>query len=673
MTVITVGQGNEYLTMASAVQASSAGDTIDVQAGTYTNDFLTITHDLTLDAVGGTVTMLATVPPPDEKALIDEGGSGVAVSITGFDISGVSIPDDAGADGAGIRYEGGTLSLTDDVVHDNQDGLLANADPAGTITISASTFADNGTDTGSGAGFDHDIYVGAIATLTVTGSTVTGAILGHEIKSRAAATTITGSSIEDGPGGTASYDIDLPNGGVASITGNVIEKAATAQNPIVITFGEEGSAPADSSLLVSGNTILDDDDSPSSIGVNNDTSAVATVTGNALYGLTLADLVSGPAVSAGNTVLPSEPALDAATPAAGSGMADALSEGILACFVRDTRILTARGEVAVQALAVGDLVVTALGRGATLKPVRWIGRCRIDLARHPWPEAARPVRIREGALGERTPHRDLLVSPGHRLRLEGGLVCASELVNGATVVQEAPPRVECWYVEYWHVELDGHDVLLAEGAEAESYQDTGNRGAFEDGAVAALHPLPDAGADARAPEPCLPYAAAGPALRERLAVRAVALGWRRERAPLPWLEADGARVLPVRRHDRYRFVLPRGCTAAWLRSRAGRPCDTSDVADGRRLGMLLHRMALGGPGEAGGLREVALEHPLLARGFHPVERAEGGWVLRWTDGAALLPLAELAPGATVLEIGVDQDVLFWVAPREEAGAASVAA
>jgi hypothetical protein len=160
------------------------------------------------------------------------------------------------------------------------------------------------------------------------------------------------------------------------------------------------------------------------------------------------------------------------------------------CFARGTRILTARGEVAVEALVVGDLAVTASG---SQRPIVWIGRRRLDLSRHIRPERVNPVRIEAGALAPNVPARDLVVSPEHALWLDDAFVCAGDLVNGATVRQEA------WReVEYFHVELESHDILLAEGAPAESYLDCGNRRNFENGGDGVtLHPEWTASADPR--------------------------------------------------------------------------------------------------------------------------------------------------------------------------------
>lgn len=310
MTTLNVGTGQQYTTIAAAVAASSSGDTVAVQAGTYTNDFVTISHNLTLDAAGGTVKMVATQQPPNGKAIIDEGGSGVAVTINGFDISGATVPD---GNGAAIRYEGGSLTLNNDTIHGNQDGLLSAADPNGTITINGSNFYGNGTGTGG----THNIYVGAVGSLTVQNSTITGANVGHDIKSRAANTTITGNTITDANGGTASYEIDLPNGGNATITGNVIAKGANASNPIAIAFGEEGSVYAGSSLTVQGNTMVNDYTVHHAIAVWNATNASATFTGNSLYGWS--DVSSGTVAVSGNTVLASEPALGSLTAGSSTG------------------------------------------------------------------------------------------------------------------------------------------------------------------------------------------------------------------------------------------------------------------------------------------------------------------------------------------------------------------
>jgi hypothetical protein len=154
------------------------------------------------------------------------------------------------------------------------------------------------------------------------------------------------------------------------------------------------------------------------------------------------------------------------------------------CFHEDTRVMTARGEVAVKDLAIGDMVVTAHGRGPVLQPVVWIGKRRVNLARHPNRAVAEPILIRAGALGENVPFRDLRVSPEHALFVEGRLVPAGLLVNGTSIVREPWWRVVTWY----HVELPEHGLLMAEGAPAESYFDAGNRSMFGEGALAALFP-----------------------------------------------------------------------------------------------------------------------------------------------------------------------------------------
>jgi hypothetical protein len=197
---------------------------------------------------------------------------------------------------------------------------------------------------------------------------------------------------------------------------------------------------------------------------------------------------------------------------AGGGADSVFGAGsFFVCFAGGTRIRTDRGEAAVESLRAGDLVATVSGRGAPLKPVLWVGRRRVVLAGHPNADAIAPVRIRAGALAENTPSRDLLVSPDHCMFLDGALVAARLLVNGTSITVEAGLAE----VTYYHVELEGHDVLLAEGAAAESWLDCDNRAWFENAPVARIGvggTLAEAGSGWDASRACAPLLHGGEAL-----------------------------------------------------------------------------------------------------------------------------------------------------------------
>jgi hypothetical protein len=297
--ILAVGPGQQYSTIGAAIAASQNGDTIQVQAGTYTNDFATINDNITLQGVGGMVNMVGTQQIPNGKAILITNGD---ETINNFSFSGAQVAD---ANGAGIRYQAGNLILNNDYFHDNQDGLLSAPNPTGTITINNSEFAHNGI----GDGRTHNLYVGDIGALTINDSYFHDAIVGHEIKSRAETTIIENSRIQNGPTGTASYGIDLPNGGNALIENNVIEKGPMAQNPVIITSGEEGGVYANTSLNVDFNTVLNDLTSSSALAVRNSTSATAEIMGNQFYGLTNNQIASGLYSLSNNTFLTSEPAL----------------------------------------------------------------------------------------------------------------------------------------------------------------------------------------------------------------------------------------------------------------------------------------------------------------------------------------------------------------------------
>ncbi|MBS0639889.1 MAG: Hint domain-containing protein, partial [Proteobacteria bacterium] len=341
-----------------------------------------------------------------------------------------------------------------------------------------------------------------------------------------------------------------------------------------------------------------------------------------------------------------------------------------ACFAEGTLITTAAGAVPVEHLAAGDLILTISGQ---YRPVRWIGTRAVDLARHPQPELAQPIRFRAGCIADGAPARDLFLSPDHAVFHDGRLIPARLLVNGASIMRETAWR----RVTYYHVELDSHDVLFSEGLTTESYLDTGNRAMFSNGGGATvLHPDFAGGQAARVAQSYAPFTddpAVLEPLWQQLATRATRLGWRLPEAPVTTsdpglcIEAGGRRVAPLMDGDgRAVFVVPRGVRSVRLMSRAAVPGALQPwVADSRRLGVLVARLAW----RRGTERvDVALDDPDLAEGWWAPEWHDARTLRRWTDGAA--GLAVPGEGTWLLEVTVAATLDY---PLVEAGMARRAA
>ena len=146
-----------------------------------------------------------------------------------------------------------------------------------------------------------------------------------------------------------------------------------------------------------------------------------------------------------------------------------------ACYCAGTLIRTDRGDRAVETLAIGDTLVTVNG---ALRAIRWIGRRSYTGRFLTRQTHLLPIRIEAGALADDVPARDLLVSPKHAMLLDGLLVPAELLVNGATIVQERHMS----QVDYFHIELDTHDAIWAEGAASETFVDDDSRAMFHNAA-----------------------------------------------------------------------------------------------------------------------------------------------------------------------------------------------
>ena len=248
--VIRVGPTRTIKTIAESAILARAGALIEVDSGEYAGDVALWTQDrLTLRAVGGRVKLIAAGAATEGKAIwVMRGGQ---MSVDGFDFVGARVPS---RNGAGIRFEKGMLHLRNCTFIDNENGILTSNQADAELVIENSEFGGNG----HGDGRSHNLYVGAIARLTVTGSYFHHAKSGHLLKSRAAENHIFFNRLADGPGGRASYELEFATGGIAYVVGNIIQQSAQTENPHLISFGAEGYAWPRNELYLINNTLVDD-------------------------------------------------------------------------------------------------------------------------------------------------------------------------------------------------------------------------------------------------------------------------------------------------------------------------------------------------------------------------------------------------------------------------------
>ena len=276
---LEVGPGKQYPAPSAASQAAKPGDTVAIQPGEYFDCATWSARGLVVEGVGDASKVVIT-----DKAC---GGKGLFITtapditIRNLTLTRARVPD---GNGAGIRAEAPGLVVDHVRFINNQNGILA-AFTGGTVTVRDSDFVHNGTCDASCA---HGIYAGHLDLLRVEHSRFSDTQRGHHIKSRALRTEIVGNTITDGPTGTASYLVDISNGGTVVVRDNTMEKGPNAENHTgAIVIGAEGVTQPTREITVENNTFRNDGTYQTSFVVNR-TATEAVLRNNRLSGNTKA-------------------------------------------------------------------------------------------------------------------------------------------------------------------------------------------------------------------------------------------------------------------------------------------------------------------------------------------------------------------------------------------------
>ena len=245
--ILRVGPGRPFAAPAEAAKAAKDGDVVEFDAGVYAGGVAVWRQNhIVLRGAGGMAHMQAAGRHVQGKGIWVIKGNGVRVEHVEF--SGARVAD---RNGAGIRQEGKDLSVCNGYFHDNENGLLGGG---GEVLIEYSEFARNG----AGDGLSHNIYIVDTERFTLRHSYSHHARIGHNVKSRARENFILYNRIMDEDTGTASYGIDLPEGGLAFIIGNLVQQGRRAENRAIISYGAEKRPRPTDALYLVNNTIVND-------------------------------------------------------------------------------------------------------------------------------------------------------------------------------------------------------------------------------------------------------------------------------------------------------------------------------------------------------------------------------------------------------------------------------
>ncbi len=479
--------GGGYVTNSGLI---TAGNTVFVSGGNTFGEVgvLLWSNGTLTNETGGTISAAAGVYLYGADTLTNQAGgtiAGVAIGVDGAARFGLSTTiDNAGliaATGSAFSLNGtvypatGVVLAGSGIIGNAASGTIAGAGGVGILGANG-TLINAGLIEGSAG--TAVLLAGASDRLILdAGARFSGAI--YDSGSYGVLELAAGSSAGSfDMGGTVSGfgGITFDNGAAWTLEGNYAELG----NPNGVAIN--GFAPGDT-LVLDGFTATSDTFAAGMLTLSN---GIATET------------LSLPGVTAGTS-------FSIVDVAAGTQITE------VTCYARGTRIATARGEVAVEELQIGNEVKTL---HAGMQKIKWIGMrgYAAPFANH---AKVLPICLRAGALGEGVPSRDLYVSPGHAICIDGALVHAARLVNGVSIIQV--PCVD--EVIYYHIELENHEVIFAENCPAESFMGEYFRPQFHNAAsFKALYP------QGCAPEHmCLPRLDSGflfDAIWRRIAARA---------------------------------------------------------------------------------------------------------------------------------------------------------
>ncbi len=291
---LPVGPGKLYNVPSAVLANVQDGDTVLIEPGLYQGDVASWTkNNLVLKGAAKFAHLDAAGKSAEGKAIWVISGKNTVVE--NIEFSGATVPDQ---NGAGIRQQGDNLTVRHCYFHGNEDGILGGGGPASDVVIEYSEFAGNG----FGDGQSHNMYISNVKSFTLRFCYSHDARIGHEVKSRANANYILYNRILDGLNGTASYSVDLPNGGTSFLIGNVLQQSPLSDNSTLVSYGAEGLTNSPNDLFIYNNTFVNDMSGGNFVRVATGTHSAKL--GNNLF-VGRGTLFTGTADTANNLLIPS--------------------------------------------------------------------------------------------------------------------------------------------------------------------------------------------------------------------------------------------------------------------------------------------------------------------------------------------------------------------------------